>query len=197
MAYEGIEVSGAALRGILDGFGDFRAMASKLTVQAGIGTAGPDGECQLDPDAWYPLERAVRLMAEIEKKVGRNTLFQVGVSIAQNARLPGPANSGDVAQILRRTDVGYHLNHRKDGQVMGNPATGEVLEGIGHFRAMATPGQNLVTCVCDTVYPCDMDRGLLTGLARRARQDVLVKHDNTQPCRKTGGANCTFVITWL
>ncbi len=58
--------------------------------------------------------------------------------------------------------------------------------------------ERAVTILCDTVYPCDMNRGLLTGLLRRVvKATAMVKHDNTRPCRKTGGPNCTFEISWL
>jgi hypothetical protein len=196
MAYEGIEVTGSSTLGILQGFGDFKALPGKMLIEAGIGKPGLNGECLLDPTAWYPLSRIVDVMNGIEKKVGRNTLFQVGVSIASNVRLPPGERT--LASVMRNLDIGYHLNHRKDGQVMFDVTTGTMLEGIGHFRVEAAAGPNGAICICDTVYPCDMNRGLMSGLLRGVAQaSAMVKHDNTRPCRKTGGATCTFEISWL
>jgi hypothetical protein len=50
--------------------------------------------------------------------------------------------------------------------------------------------------IMETPYPCEFDRGLVTALAARFEPMTKTVHDNDAPCRKKGGASCTYVVTW-
>jgi hypothetical protein len=53
--------------------------------------------------------------------------------------------------------------------------------------------------VCANPYPCDFDRGIVEAMAGRFRPQgsvPVVRHDGAQPCRKTGGESCTYLIRW-
>ncbi len=49
-------------------------------------------------------------------------------------------------------------------------------------------------------YCCAFDRGVPEGFANRFRPDgitdVVVRHDDSQPCRKDGADSCTYILTW-
>lgn len=97
---------------------------------------------------------------------------------------------------MQSNDVAYHMNHRRNGQLMFNPATGVMLEGIGHYGYKREPGERKIISVCDNPYPCKLDHGILTTVARRFQLRALVTHDDTKPCRAKGGNDCTYVVTW-
>jgi hypothetical protein len=72
--------------------------------------------------------------------------------------------------------------------------TGAMLEGIGHYGY--APGEREIISVCNTPYPCDLDRGILTAMARAYEPNCRVAHDDSRPCRKRGADSCTYVVTW-
>jgi hypothetical protein len=88
------------------------------------------------------------------------------------------------------------MNHRKLGQEMFSPATGKMLEGIGHYGYEEIPGKKLIISVCNNPYPCAFDRGILAAMAQRFELSSSVAHDNAKPCRKNGADSCTYMISW-
>jgi len=50
-----------------------------------------------------------------------------------------------------------------------------------------------------TPYPCSLTRGYLEGFARRFKspdvKEILVRHDETTPCRRHGADTCTYIVT--
>ena len=79
--------------------------------------------------------------------------------------------------------------------VMFDPATGMMLEGIGHYTAQPA-GDRKIVCIAENPYPCDFDRGLITAMAARFERGARVIHDDTAPCRKKGADSCKFLISW-
>jgi hypothetical protein len=63
--------------------------------------------------------------------VGPRALFQYGQHLPKYA--PFPPTITDIQSAMGSMDAAYHMNHRKNGKVMFDPATGEMLEGIGHY----------------------------------------------------------------
>src|SRR5689334_12920745 len=55
--YKGYFILGANVRVILDGFGTFTLLASKILLESGLGTMDADGvgHAVINPDQWYPL----------------------------------------------------------------------------------------------------------------------------------------------
>jgi hypothetical protein len=68
-------------------------------------------------------------------------------------------------------------------------------EGIGHY-AFHRDGTRSGVMVCNTPYPSDFDRGIVTGVARRFRAHATVVMDESQPSRKRGGESCTYLVAW-
>jgi hypothetical protein len=190
-----IEVLGGSVVSIQKGFGEFQRVANRILVDSGIGTAAADGGVTVDPLGWYPLSAMLTALDKIEKQVGKRALFQVGVAIPAHAQRPAGFQGGMV-QLMQLLDVGYHFNHRLGGVPMLDPATGAMTEGIGHYRYEAGEGPNALSMVCDNPYPCELDRGIVTGLARELSKTALVVHDAAQPCRKTGADRCIYRVSW-
>ena len=106
-----------------------------------------------------------------------------------------PPEVDSVERALSTLDVLFHLHHRVDGQVMFDPATGKMLEGIGHY-SFQSDGNRRAFMICNNPYPSDFDRGIITGLARKLKPAAQVTQDETQPSRKRGDDSCTYVVTW-
>lgn len=192
MSYEGVENTGGGIQTILEGFGSFTLLGSQYLADEGIGTVNDDGIINIDPHGWYPFDRFIRAFNRIGKEVGAQVLFNAGTTVPKYAQLPPTIK--DIESALMSLDVAYHMSHRLKGEPMFNVKTGEMKEGIGHYAAKPD-GERRFKLVCDNPYPCDLDRGIVAGMAYRFEPKANVTHVPGS-CRNKGGTSCTYVVTW-
>jgi len=119
---------------------------------------------------------------------------QIGQHVPKHA--PFPPSINDIHGAMGSMDAAYHMNHRKGGRVMFDPATGQMLSGIGNYGYAPVPRERRIISVCENPYPCDFDRGIITALAARFERGSRVTHDDSAPCRKNGADSCKFIIAW-
>jgi hypothetical protein len=184
---------GANMQAIMGGFGSFTMIASKFLIGEGIGTPDDSMIAQFEPTAWYPLDRILRVFDRIQAEFGNFTLRQVGMHVPKVA--PLPPQIVDIVSAFEALDIGYHLNHGKNNEALFNPATGQMKEGIGHYKCVHTKGTNRISIESTGIYPCSFDDGLVTGNAQRFKPMAMVTHDKAS-CRIRGGSVCTYHITW-
>jgi hypothetical protein len=189
--YKGIEVSGRVIYGLMQAFGQFKALASKYLLEEGIGQKGPDELAVVEPASWYPMDAQLRALARFSRDMGDSVVHQIGVSMIKEVEWPPTVH--DVKTLAEHLDLGYHMNHRKDGKPMGDLATGRVTEGIGHYFYKAG-SQRGTEIEANNPYPCAYDKGLLFGALRKLRVVGAIIHDETLPCRKRGHKSCVYVI---
>jgi hypothetical protein len=189
------QILGANVQVIMDGFGTFTLLASKMLLEAGLGVADPDtGLAVLQPDKWYPLDSFLRAFDRIGAEFGELTVRTSGLHINKKASVPGDVLS-DIHQTFTILDQGYHFNHAKNGVPMFNPQTGQMTEGIGHFTTRPGPNKRELMCEIDTPYPCAFDEGIVRGFAQRFDPMSRVTHD-PKICRKKGHKACLIHISW-
>jgi hypothetical protein len=191
-AYANIEVSGDCIGAILDGFRQYPVVAMKYLARFGLIRSDTLKPSEIDRAAWYPLDAWLAVYRGIVEEVGVNSMYAIGRRMPENAWFPPRMN--DVHEAIRSIDVAYHMNHRKDGVVMFDPKTGAMLEGIGHY-IYCRRDEKTIECVCENPYPCDFDRGLVSAMAARFEEFSRTSHAAAGPCRKNGGASCTYVVT--
>jgi hypothetical protein len=188
---DGIEVNGQTVYSIVDGFSDFKFLATRFLRQENLGRNGV-----LKPDAWYSQAAWLRAFESIAREVGQAVLYQIGLVIPRNAKIPA-SSFPTIDAAIQAIDVGYHMNHRKKGVVMFDPATGTMLEGIGHYGFERPPGNKKeVLSVCNNPYPCAFDRGILTTFACFVHPSADVVHDDAEPCRNKGADSCSYIVRW-
>ncbi|OHD57126.1 MAG: hypothetical protein A2Y33_09380 [Spirochaetes bacterium GWF1_51_8] len=190
----GIEVNGTTVFSIVDGFRNFKIMASKYLLEQGIGEKGSDGVAVINKDAWYSQEKWLKAFENIGKEVGSGTLFQIGLKIPENAIFPPWVKDIDTA--IKSIDVAYHMNHRKNNIPLFDPSTGNMKEGIGHYGFERLSSKNMIISECNNPYPCDFDKGIITAMAKKFELKASVTHLDSAPCRKNGTNSCTYIITW-
>lgn len=186
---EGVEVNGATIMSVVKGMESFALIAKQYLLQAGL------NEVQDDPNAWYPQQTWLDAFKLISENIGDSTLFQIGKKIPESAQFPPTVNS--VESALQAIDVAYHMNHRKNGQILFDPATGTIGEGIGnyHFRAGSAPNTAMV--IAENPYPDSFDKGIIFSIASKFTDTVVtVEADTSKPVRSTGGASTTFLVSW-
>lgn len=192
MKYPGVETTGGGIQTILEGFGSFTLLGSQYLADEGIGSLNADGISNIDPHGWYPLDNYIRAFNRIGKEVGAHALFVAGTTVPKNAKLPPSIT--DIESALMSLDVAYHLNHRLRGVQMFDLNTGKMTEGIGHYTA-TKEGDRRFKFVCDNPYPCDLDRGIIAGMAQRFQPKAQLAHAPGS-CRNKGGTSCTYMVTW-
>jgi hypothetical protein len=185
---DGIEVWGRLVKAVMEGFGAFTAVGLSFAQRFGV----PDIRAEIGPDVWVPQELWLRSFDEIVDSVGAGVLFNIGSKLPLTARDWPPAR--EMVADLRVLDAVYHANHRRNGVVMIDAASGTMTEGIGHYR-VDSESARAVTLECDNPYPCELDHGILTAIARRCDPSARVEHAPLG-CRTVGAARCWFSVTW-
>src|SRR3954471_2726175 len=104
--------------------GAFQTMAKRILQDGGV-------ELEVRAGLWYPMQAWIGAFVQISARIGEKTLFLIGTKIPETALLP--PTIVDVPSALSAVDVGYHMNHRRDGAPMFDPETATMLEGIGHY----------------------------------------------------------------
>jgi len=170
----GVEVNGETVLSVVNGMGMFKSKALDALSAAGIKSPAAGN--------WYPQQAWLDAFKKLSSMVGNGTLNMIGRAIPQNAKFP-PEIDG-IEKALAAIDVAYHMNHRG----------GE----IGHYTFQKT-GEGSSKVVCTNPYPCAFDRGIIEAMSARFRNrasNVVVRHDDSAPCREKGADSCTYLVTW-
>jgi hypothetical protein len=136
---------------------------------------------------FYQAQTFLGALREVTQRAGRNMMTRIGEGIALRVALPPEWDNLEAA--LAGLDRAYHSKYR--GGKIGNWSYQHegTRGGLVHGRMVST-----------NHYCCAFDRGVLEGFAKRFRPtgitDVLVRHEDSEPCRKMGGDSCTYVISW-
>jgi hypothetical protein len=189
--YKGIEVSGRVVFGLVQAFGQFKALAGKLLLAEGIGQKGADDSVIVNPEDWYPFDAFLRALANTGHQMGDSVLHQIGVSMASTVQWPPGVR--DIQTLAQTMDMSYHLHHRRHGIAMGDPASGRIKEGIGHYLWRPRPDGTKEVEI-SIPYPCAFDKGLMFGALRKLGIIGAILHDESLPCRKRGDKACVYVV---
>jgi hypothetical protein len=189
---KGVDVSGGALLGFIDGMGGFKVTAHKLLNDSGI--------MEPQSDHWYPLEALLLILNKVADEGGVNVLRQIGASLITKAQWPKEIDS--LSKALHSVDVSYHMNHRRSGKVLFDASSGKVIEGMmGHNTVVPPAGnEHRALYVCDTFYPCELDFGIASAFVRKFKplgcnhHATIVHGENG--CRRRGDQSCTYIIEW-
>jgi hypothetical protein len=190
----GIDVSSTAIKVALLGFELFPSLMKKILVTHGILEPDPSGQLIVPENRWFSLDSWLSVFETIRREVGPNALVQLGAHILENPKFP--AWIKDVDTALQSIDTAYHLSHRKSGVLMLDASSGQMLEGIGHFRFhRPSSSEKRIEMVSDTPYPCEIDIGIVTAVARRFAPRATVQHADGG-CRGRGGVVCSYRVSW-
>ena len=171
----GVEVNGETVLSVIDAMGIFKSQAITILEEKGI--VNPM------PGLWYNQQAWLDAFKYIADEIGPNTLYNIGRKIPENAQFPPDIDT--IEKALGAIDVAYHMNHRG----------GE----IGHYSFQST-GPKSAKIICNNPYPCDFDLGIIESMAKKFKPAdsvfVMASHDASSGCRKNGGNECVYKITW-
>jgi hypothetical protein len=174
------KVAGEVVEGFLGGFPpNLREAGTKILEKHRI----------VDPKVgdWYPLQSLLDAMKEISESFGSEMLFRIGSQMSKTAKVPDHIQT--LEELLSGLDKTYLMNHQ-GGSMGGWEYSYDGVQGSLHRAKLVS------TCH----YPCAFDRGVIDGFAKRFKPagctDVIVRGDESQPCRRNGGTTCTYLISW-
>ena len=160
-------VTGGNILSMLAAMGPFRKRGEQILEEHGI--------TEVHPDRWYPFASYVAALGTIGKKMGPNTLYQIGKQIPNHVPLPPGLDT--VEKVLASFGFAYDMNHQ------GTP------HGVITYKL---DDDRHATIVSGTAYPCDFDRGVIQGFFQKLLSArVVVNHDGEAGCKKNGDATCT------
>jgi len=187
-----VEVNGQTVLSLVNGLGSFKSTGLRILDTHGIRN--------IKDDEWYCQQDWLNAFKYINEKIGAGSLFMIGKSIPANTNIPPKVQSiiTNVYRALAATDYIYHMNHRLNGKILFDPATGKMSDGIGNYHYKRF-GEKHIEIKCDNPYPCDFDKGIITQMANMFKPDnayMIIEHDKTLGCRNHGDESCTYSITW-
>jgi len=185
----GIEVNGATILSIVKGMGAFTKTAYDVLEEVGLDNIRDDA------NEWYSQELWLDAFKIIAEKTGDKTLYSIGLKIPESAEFPPDIDT--VEKALASIDIAYHMNHRKaGGEVLFNPETGKMLEGIGHYTFTPGEGKSGIM-VCENPYPDEFDRGILYSITKKfADAFAKVDVDADKPTRGKGADSTVMHVQW-
>jgi hypothetical protein len=191
--FEDVDVLGANLQSIVDGFGTFSLLGNRILLDEGLGISGGDGSITFKKDQWYPLGAFLRAFDRIGREFGAYIQNQVGLAIPRHA--PFPPSVVDIDTAIKAIDIAYHMNHAIKGVPLFAPDTGKKTDRIGSYGYERQPGSKLIVSRCTTPYPCPFDEGILKSMAQRFERTSNIKHV-PGACRTRGDGYCIYHISW-
>lgn len=189
--FDNIGVNQGVLKSYFVAFKTVPDAPRTLFARHGLGRHTSDGGFELVDAA--PLDKLIAATNELFALVGPQKAFDVGLQVIDNAQQPPGAT--DIGGAFKNLDIGYHINHLKDGVPMFDPQTGTMVEGIGHYKCTTVSKHRLVMEV-DAPYHCDFDRGIMQAWARLYERTALVTHLEPGVCRKNRSRMCKYEVSW-
>ncbi len=178
----GIEVAGTVVLSFADAFPEsVRSMGRDILVNHGLDVD------RIKPNEFYPYQSYLDAQKEIQSVFGAGMLTRIGDETIAGVEFPPDWKTMDV--LLPGIDAGYQMQFR------GGEA--------GHYEFLGIDSSGPLTQAtvrCNNPLGCAFTRGTFEGLIKRFKPegvlDIVVRHDDTAPCKQKGGESCTFIISW-
>jgi len=183
-----VEVNKQTVLAVVEEMGLEREKRINILIKNGIDIERKD---------WFNQQNWLDSFKDIAISLGETNLFLIGKAITDNAKFP-PIK--DLEEGLRAIDIAYHMNHRLNGEVMYDEATGKMMEGIGHYKLIEFSSQDKTAVIeCDNPYPSKFDEGIIAQIVRKYKPEGAkekVNLDTTKETRTRGANSCTYNISW-
>lgn len=140
-----------------------------------------------DNAEYYRLQNWLDALSEIESANGSVMLWLIGEKVAAAVSVPD--------DIITFQDFLGRIDEVYDRNLSQGPA--------GHYKCVelhdeSTTYVRKLRIECSSPFPCAFDRGYIQGFANRLEthgcHDILVTHDDSQLCRRSGHESCSYQV---
>ncbi len=170
----GVEVIGQSMMVTIKSFPSYmKDKALEILAENGLK--------DIKPEKWYSQQSVLDSQKIIAEKFGSNTLFMIGKNVPENAIFPPGIDS--IEKALNMLDMAYKMNHRGGD--------------FGFYKLSEHDKTNKKLILhCRNPYPEELDKGLITALARKFEAAVVVELAPGKPSRKDGADDSWYEITY-
>jgi hypothetical protein len=183
-----VEVNKQTVLSVVEACGEERGQRLNILIKNGI---------DIERKEWFSQQKWLDSFKDIAISLGDTNLFLIGKAIIDNAIFPTINN---LEEGLRMIDIAYHMNHRLNGEIMFDEATGNMIEGIGHYSLIEFNSiDKTAVMVCDNPYPSKFDEGIIAQIVSKYKPTgaiYKVSLDLTKETRTRGANTCTYNISW-
>lgn len=134
----------------------------------------------IEPDEWYPLAIPLAMLYDMRDEYGGVRMRNMGQNVPEHVEFPPDLSS--VENALRGIDQAYHQNHRGSG--------------IGSYE-FQMDGESEGVMTCENPYPCEFDKGLIQGVARKFADSPVEVEEVGDQCRSDGEQRCEYRVSWI
>lgn len=134
----------------------------------------------IEPDEWYPLEIPLAMLYDMRDEYGGVRMRNMGQNVPEHVEFPPELSEVDNA--LRGIDTAYQQNHRGSE--------------IGSYE-FQQEGPNEGIMICENPYPCEFDKGLIRGVAKKFADNPVDVEEVGDQCRSDGDRHCEYRVEWL
>jgi len=183
-----VEVNKQTVLSVVEAIGEERGQRLNILIKNGI---------DIERKEWFSQQKWLDSFKDIAISLGDTNLFLIGKAIIDNAIFPPIKN---LEEGLRMIDFAYHMNHRLNSQVMYDEATGNMIDGIGHYNLVEFNWKNkTAVMVCDNPYPSKFDEGIIAQIVSMHKPTGAIEKvslDLSKETRTRGANTCTYKISW-
>ncbi|QCW04665.1 4-vinyl reductase [Natrinema pallidum] len=133
----------------------------------------------IEPDEWYSLKIPLAMLYDMRDEYGSLRMQNMGQNVPQHVEFPPELS--EVENALASIDEAYHQNHRGSE--------------IGSYE-FETEGSNEGVMICENPYPCEFDKGLIKGVAKKFVNNPVDVQEVGDQCRSDGDQHCTYHVEW-
>ncbi|EMA41647.1 4-vinyl reductase [Halobiforma nitratireducens] len=135
---------------------------------------------EIEPEEWYSLKIPLAMLYDMRDEYGDVRMRNMGQNVPEHVEFPPELSAVDAA--LHGIAEAYQQNH--DGSEIG-------------FYEFEQEGPNEGVMTCENPYPCEFDKGLIRGVAKKFADNPITVEEVGDQCRAEGGQRCEYRIDWI
>ncbi|WP_306055226.1 hypothetical protein [Natronococcus wangiae] len=133
----------------------------------------------IESDEWYPLKIPLAMLYDMRDEYGEVRMRNMGQNVPEHVEFPPELS--EVEDALQGINQAYTQNHR--GTEIGSY----------EFR---NEGPNEGVMICENPYPCEFDKGLIKGVAKKFADSYVTVEEVGDQCRSDGDHRCEYRVDW-
>ncbi|ADD05725.1 uncharacterized protein Nmag_2156 [Natrialba magadii ATCC 43099] len=135
---------------------------------------------EIEADEWYSLAIPLAMLYDMRDEYGETRMRNMGQNVPEHVEFPPDLT--EPANALHGINQAYTQNHR--GSEIG-------------FYEFQQEGENEGVMTCETPYPCEFDKGLIKGVAKKFSDSYVTVEEIGDQCRSDGGQRCEYHVDWI